>query len=79
MNVIYFYKNTAFKICSWNVAGLRALMRNHPNALGDLAKKYDLDVIWYVLVMIKKASFYIIKNEYNQNIISYIYIVFHIL
>lgn len=34
-----------FKIASWNVAGLRALMRNHPEALAKLAKEHDLDVL----------------------------------
>jgi exodeoxyribonuclease III len=33
------------KIASWNVAGLRAVMRNHPDALADLVKKHDLDVL----------------------------------
>jgi exodeoxyribonuclease III len=33
------------KIASWNVAGLRALMRNKPTALSDLVKEYDLDVL----------------------------------
>lgn len=35
----------AFKIASWNVAGLRAVMRNHPDALADLVQKHDLDVL----------------------------------
>jgi exodeoxyribonuclease-3 len=35
----------AFKIASWNVAGLRAVMRNHPNALADLVETHDLDVM----------------------------------
>eukprot|EP00566_Odontella_aurita_P009129 CAMPEP_0113547392 /NCGR_PEP_ID=MMETSP0015_2-20120614/12329_1 /TAXON_ID=2838 /ORGANISM="Odontella" /LENGTH=505 /DNA_ID=CAMNT_0000447939 /DNA_START=413 /DNA_END=1933 /DNA_ORIENTATION=- /assembly_acc=CAM_ASM_000160 len=35
-----------FKVMSWNVAGLRAVMKNHPTALPDLAKKYALDVIF---------------------------------
>lgn len=34
-----------FKILSWNVAGIRALLRKHPNALPDLASKHDIDVI----------------------------------
>jgi len=37
--------STAFKILSWNVAGLRALLRKHPNALPDLATKHDIDVL----------------------------------
>lgn len=34
-----------FKIMSWNVAGLRALIRKEPNALSKLAAEHDLDVI----------------------------------
>ena len=36
---------TAFKIGSWNVAGLRALLRNHPDALVNLVTQHDLDVL----------------------------------
>lgn len=35
-----------FKVMSWNVAGLRAVMKNHPTALPDLATKHDFDVIF---------------------------------
>jgi len=35
----------AFKIISWNVAGLRALLKNHPTALPSLATDHDADVI----------------------------------
>lgn len=35
----------AFKVASWNVAGLRALLRNDPNALMNLLKSHDLDVL----------------------------------
>lgn len=34
-----------FKILSWNVAGLRAILRKDPEALPSLATKYDIDVI----------------------------------
>jgi len=34
-----------FKIASWNVAGLRALVRKEPNELAKLCKKYDLDML----------------------------------
>jgi len=34
-----------FKIISWNVAGLRAVLKNHPNSLPSLATRYDADVI----------------------------------
>jgi exodeoxyribonuclease-3 len=34
-----------FTILSWNVAGLRALIKNHPNTLSDLANRYDVDVL----------------------------------
>ncbi|KAL7462690.1 hypothetical protein ACHAXS_003062 [Conticribra weissflogii] len=34
-----------FTILSWNVAGLRALVKNHPDALPDLVTKYDADVL----------------------------------
>ena len=37
--------NKAFKIMSWNVAGLRALMRKEPNTLSKLASEHKLDVI----------------------------------
>ena len=33
------------KIMSWNVAGLRALLKNHPDALPSLARDHGLDVI----------------------------------
>lgn len=33
------------KICSWNVAGLRALLRNHPETLPNLVKEHDIDVL----------------------------------
>jgi exodeoxyribonuclease-3 len=36
---------TAFKIASWNVDGLRALVRKEPNALSNLCKKHDLDML----------------------------------
>lgn len=35
----------AFKIASWNVAGLRALMKKQPDALKNLLKEYDLDML----------------------------------
>ena len=35
----------AFKIASWNVAGLRALVRKEPNALRELCQKHDLDML----------------------------------
>lgn len=35
----------AFKIASWNVAGLRAVVRKEPTALADLCKKHDLDML----------------------------------
>lgn len=34
-----------FRIASWNVAGLRALMKKEPTALADLCKDHDLDVL----------------------------------
>jgi len=34
-----------FKLLSWNVDGLRAVLRNHPNALPDLAKQHNPDLI----------------------------------
>jgi len=37
--------DSAFRVLSWNVAGLRALLKNHPEALPGLAKKYNADVI----------------------------------
>mmetsp|Transcript_6332 Transcript_6332/g.6543 ORF Transcript_6332/g.6543 Transcript_6332/m.6543 type:complete len:401 (+) Transcript_6332:26-1228(+) len=33
------------KVISWNVAGLRALIRNHPTILSDLASEHQPDVI----------------------------------
>ena len=33
------------KICSWNVAGLRAILKNTPEALPDLVKKHGIDVL----------------------------------
>jgi len=37
--------SSAFKIISWNVAGLRALLSNHPDALPSLVRRYNPDVI----------------------------------
>jgi exodeoxyribonuclease III len=34
-----------FRIASWNVAGLRALMRNDPTALEDLCREHNLDML----------------------------------
>ena len=34
-----------YKIITWNVAGLRALIKNHPMALSNLATEHDADVI----------------------------------
>lgn len=34
-----------FKIASWNVAGLRALVRKGPTQLADLCAKHDLDML----------------------------------
>lgn len=35
----------AFKIASWNVAGLRAVVRKEPDALAKLCQKHDLDML----------------------------------
>lgn len=35
----------AFRIASWNVAGLRAVLNKTPNAFAELAAKHDLDVL----------------------------------
>ncbi|KAL7578327.1 hypothetical protein ACA910_012734 [Epithemia clementina (nom. ined.)] len=35
----------SLKVASWNVAGLRAVIKKTPSALSDLVKKYDLDVV----------------------------------
>jgi exodeoxyribonuclease III len=42
--VMYFI-TAAFKVASWNVVSLRALLRNQPHALEDLVRKYDLDML----------------------------------
>jgi exodeoxyribonuclease III len=34
-----------FRIASWNVAGLRAVMKKHPAGLADLCQKHDLDML----------------------------------
>lgn len=36
---------TAFKIASWNVAGLRAFVKRQPEALQKLVKEHDLDIL----------------------------------
>lgn len=36
------FQNLAFKIASWNVAGLRALVRKQPDALRNLAKEHGM-------------------------------------
>ena len=33
------------KICSWNVAGLRAILKNTPRALPDLVTQHGIDVL----------------------------------
>jgi exodeoxyribonuclease III len=35
----------ALKVCSWNVAGLRALLRNHPDTLENLVKDHAIDIL----------------------------------
>lgn len=47
MNILYIINCThlAFKILSWNVAGLRGLLKKQPNALAELATKHSLDMI----------------------------------
>jgi exodeoxyribonuclease III len=35
----------AFKVASWNVAGLRAVLAKSPNAFADLVARHDLDVL----------------------------------
>lgn len=42
-NVVVAY--TAFKIASWNVAGLRALLKRTPNALEELCRQQNLDML----------------------------------
>ena len=37
--------HVSFAVISWNVAGMRALIKNRPNALPDLAARYDADVL----------------------------------
>jgi len=39
------YGSYTFKIASWNVAGLRALVRKGPNQLAELCEKHDLDML----------------------------------
>lgn len=40
------HKNSyTFKIASWNVAGLRAVLKNHPHALSNLVQDHNLDVL----------------------------------
>lgn len=34
-----------FRIASWNVAGLRALLKKYPTALADLCNEHDLDML----------------------------------
>jgi exodeoxyribonuclease III len=43
--IFFFYKKKAFKVASWNVAGLRALVKKTPSALSDLVKKYNVDML----------------------------------
>jgi exodeoxyribonuclease III len=37
--------STSFTIVSWNVAGLRALIKNRPDAIPDLVRAHDVDVL----------------------------------
>lgn len=55
--------SSAFKIASWNVAGLRALVKKQPDALKDLVKEYGKH--HFVLIWIDFLS------PVQQLIISY--------
>lgn len=44
-DALYFAFHTAFKIASWNVAGLRALTKRDPEAIGKLIERLGLDVL----------------------------------
>jgi exonuclease III len=39
------YGATAFRVASWNVAGLRAVLRKDPDALAALCKTHELDML----------------------------------
>lgn len=39
------FSATAFTMATWNVAGLRAVLKNHPTALTELVRKHDLDIL----------------------------------
>lgn len=44
-SLLFTQTNTAFKIASWNVAGIRALLKKTPDCFAELAAKHDLDVL----------------------------------
>lgn len=37
--------NNCIKIISWNVAGLRSVLKNYPNIFNDLEENYKPDII----------------------------------
>jgi exodeoxyribonuclease-3 len=45
VSLYYVLSVTAFKIASWNVAGLRAVIKKNPTALIDLCEKHNLDML----------------------------------
>jgi exodeoxyribonuclease III len=44
-SLFYFCLHVAFKIASWNVAGLRAVLSKTPNVFLELATRHNLDVL----------------------------------
>ena len=45
LRVAFNQQKTAFKIASWNVAGLRAVVKKDPDVLANLCKKHNLDML----------------------------------
>jgi exonuclease III len=42
---LFIHGDTAFRVASWNVAGLRAVLRKDPDALATLCQTHELDML----------------------------------
>lgn len=57
----------AFKIATWNVAGLRGLLTKNPSALQDLCQKHDLDVLCLQETKLQESHVTDIKLNLTQH------------
>jgi len=59
-----------FTILSWNVAGLRALVKNHPDSLPDLVTKYDADVLCLQETKLQEGHLEDTKLKLKENLLD---------